>query len=79
MITRGGEFRVSNPPRSSGIRDNRFDSINRKAARDFITFSPKRLFTPLRRNTVTVDFSIPGRRDDALVRGMFVWRTTLCM
>ena len=67
MIARGGEFRVSNPVPPNG--DNRFSTINRRASKDFITFSPKRLFTPLKDNKVTVDFSIPGLNKDAVVKG----------
>lgn len=68
FFTRDNEFRVSNPV-DEGIRDNRFDSINRDASRDFETFSPRRLFTPLNSNVMEVDFTVPTRGDDATVSG----------
>ena len=69
MVAKRGEFRVSNPDPPNG--DDKFSSINRKASRDFITFSPKRLFTPLKDNKVTVVFSIPAKRQDATVKGTY--------
>lgn len=55
------EFRVSNPPPKQHIVDNRFDSLNRRLAKQLIVFSPARLFTPLRDNEMEVHFEVPGR------------------
>ena len=58
------KFAVSNPP--SGA-DDRFSSINAKAARDFITFSRPRLFTPTLDNVLGITFRIPGSSKNATV------------
>lgn len=65
---KGGQFRVSNPVPTPF--DDRFNSIlpQSQAAR-FKTFSPKRLFTPLLSNKVTVLFKIPGKNIKAAVTG----------
>ena len=72
-VTRGctirsdsNEFRVSNPMDGS---DDLFDSINRGAAKDFQTFSAKRLFTSVKENEFTIDFSQPGFVNPATVEG----------
>ncbi|KAK1859285.1 hypothetical protein I4F81_001882 [Pyropia yezoensis] len=59
---KGGEFRVSNPPREQHIDDDRFSSINKKLSKQIKTFSPKRLFTPLKGNVMEVRFEVPGKR-----------------
>jgi len=53
------EFRVSNPADGS---DHLFDSISPEAAEDFSTFSPQRLFAPLKDNKILVTFSVPGTK-----------------
>jgi hypothetical protein len=56
-------FRVSNPgPGDETIAgdDNKFDSINREASQDFITFTPLRLFTVLSHTSFSITFSKPG-------------------
>lgn len=60
-VTRGlsigseeNEFRVSNPPDDS---DNLFDSINPYASQDFSTFSPPRLFSPIKNKKIEITFS----------------------
>eukprot|EP00171_Calliarthron_tuberculosum_P004666 IDg4666t1 len=60
------KFAVSN---SEHPRDDRFSTLNRRASRFFITFSPKRLFTPVLRNEVTAFFRIPGKDVRATVSG----------
>ena len=74
VVTRGmtvsnadNKFVVSNPEPSNG--DDKFSSINPFAAKDFITFSPKRLFAPLKKTKVIVSFSIPGKHENAVVKG----------
>lgn len=67
VSNRDNKFRVGNPEPANG--DDRFSSINPRAAHDFLTFSPKRLFAPLNDNKVTVTFSIPGKHQRALVAG----------
>lgn len=57
-----GEFRVSNPPREQHIDDDRFSSLNPLLSKQLKTFSPHRLFTPLRGNVVKVEFEVPGKR-----------------
>lgn len=73
-VTRGltvsnsnNKFRVSNPNPPNG--DDKFSKINPLAAADFITFSSKRLFAPVKDTTVTINFSVPGKHQAALVRG----------
>ncbi|MEL7523080.1 MAG: hypothetical protein AAGJ80_15955 [Cyanobacteria bacterium J06553_1] len=73
-VTRGltvknsnNKFRVSNPVPSNG--DDKFSKINPLAAADFITFSSKRLFAPVKDTKVVVKFSVPGKHQAALVRG----------
>jgi len=60
--TRGGEFRVSNPPPAQHIVDNRFSSLNKKLSLQLLPFSAPRLFTPLRDNVMEVRFEVPGKR-----------------
>ena len=73
VVTRGlivrakGGLAVSDPEPSNG--DVRFSSLNRRASWDFSTFSPKRLFTPVKDNKVEVTFEIPAKKQRALVRG----------
>lgn len=66
VVTRGaeflaveGKFAVSNPPGSSWFQDIRFSSFQKAFQFLFITFSPKRLFTPTDCNEVITLFSIP--------------------
>ena len=49
--------------------DRRFNSINRRASRNFVTFSPKRLFSPVGDNVIDITFSVPGRNAPAAVDG----------
>jgi len=68
-------FRVSNPPDGeNGSGDDLFDSINANAAKDFQTFSPKRLFSTLKENELEVEWTVPGTngRKDATVEGFGV-------
>lgn len=68
--TKGGEFRVSNDPRTG---DDRFDSIISKSqAAQFKFFSPSRLFSPLRSNRMNVAFRISARKKRACVNGFGV-------
>lgn len=79
-VTRGaeflaveGDFAVSNPSDNdpSRIIDNRFSFFHRNFPKLFKTFSPKRLFTPVQSNHVTVLFSVPASKhgDRASVSG----------
>lgn len=79
-VTRGaeffaveGKFAVSNPsPQdASGVHDNRFSSFNHAFPQIFKTFSPNRLFTPVKSNEVHVVFSVPAsdKGDKATVSG----------
>mmetsp|Transcript_52257 Transcript_52257/g.78049 ORF Transcript_52257/g.78049 Transcript_52257/m.78049 type:complete len:268 (-) Transcript_52257:1358-2161(-) len=62
------QFRVSNP--TDGIDDYKFDSINPIASEEFSTFSPKRLFTPVRGdNEIEITFTVPGTDRPAAVNG----------
>ena len=72
-VTRGltvssskGEFRVSNPADGS---DDKFDSINHMASKDFVDFSPKRLFTPIGTTKTVITFSPAGKKGRATVNG----------
>ena len=59
----GNEFRVSNPPNSTGgVQDDRFDSIiSSNQAHKFVAFTEKkRLFSPLHDNEIYVNFVVPG-------------------
>lgn len=63
-VTRGAEFlaaenkfAVSNPP--SGVYDNRFSSFHPSFPNSFKTFSPPRLFTPVKSNHFYTLFSVP--------------------
>lgn len=75
-VTRGAvflaakkEFRVSNPVPPPV--DDLFDSLlPKRITRQFQTFSPKRLFTPLVKNRVTQIFKIPTLNKRANVSGM---------
>lgn len=62
------KFAVSNPS-GSWPKDDKFSSLNERASRSFITFSPKRLFTPVHTNTVSTTFQIPGKYTPAAVAG----------
>lgn len=65
VVSNKHEFRVSNAD-----HDDLFNSINRDVAKDFQTFSPKRLFTVAKGDNVfAVDFSVPGKHDEATVEG----------
>lgn len=70
-VTRGaeflaveGDFAVSNPSHDdpSGIIDNRFSFFHRNFPKLFRTFSPKRLFTPVKSNHVIAVFSVPASK-----------------
>ena len=73
--TRGAVFQASPPkfavsnPSGGWSKDDKFSSLNERASRSFITFSPKRLFTPVHTNTVTTKFRIPGKYTPAAVAG----------
>lgn len=68
-----GAFAVSNPPANdpSGVWDNEFSSFSSDFPKLFRTFSPKRLFTPVKENEFITVFSVPGSKngDKALVSG----------
>lgn len=84
-VTRGaeffaveGKFAVSNPPSQNNwfgshvpAADNEFSSFNSIFPKLFTTFSPKRLFTPVKSNNVITVFSIPGKHhgQEAFVSG----------
>lgn len=70
FFAKGGKFAVSNPPNDGySFFDNRFSSFNPIFPKLFITFSPKRLFTPVKINIVTTKFTVPQTHDEALVSG----------
>lgn len=55
------EFLVSNPPPSSGFHDDKFNSVvGDDLAKQFTTFSEKRLFSPLNDNEIFINFVDPG-------------------
>ena len=64
----GDAFRVSNPNNEPDV-DNLFDSVNPEAAKDFVAFTPNRLFTGLKGNVMRAEFTVPGRGDPATVSG----------
>ena len=68
-----GAFAVSNPPYTdpSGVKDNQFSSFNPNFPKLFRTFSPPRLFTPVKSNELITVFSVPGSKngDKAIVSG----------
>lgn len=66
FFTKGREFRVSNPVDGT---DDEFDSIKRRVAKEFQTFSPKHLFTSLESTVTVAEFSVPGVAGDATVSG----------
>lgn len=79
-VTRGaeflaveGDFAVSNPAKHdpSGVVDDEFSSFHPVFPKLFQTFSPKRLFTPVKSNRVTAVFSVPASKygDRAAVSG----------
>jgi len=64
---RTNALRVSNPPDGS---DDKFNSVNLEASKDFQTFSPERLFTSIKSTTVSATFTIPGdNKTEAYVKG----------
>lgn len=79
-VTRGAEFlavegafAVSNPSKSdpAWVSDFEFSSFDPAFPKLFRTFSPKRLFTPVKSNRVTAVFSVPASAagDRAAVSG----------
>lgn len=75
VVTRGIEFftkynlfAVSNPA-IEPIDDVKFSSFNPKAAKNFITFSSPRLFTPVLDNELYIKFFVPGTKSPATVSG----------
>lgn len=68
FFAKGQKFAVSNPAKPPP-KDDRFSSLNKAASRDFITFSPKRLFTPVKDNKLVQKFVIPGDKKRASVSG----------
>lgn len=64
---KGNKFAISNP--IPPPKDFRFSSLNRRASKNFITFSDPRLFTPVRSNIITTSFRIPGKNTRASVSG----------
>mmetsp|Transcript_10662 Transcript_10662/g.15417 ORF Transcript_10662/g.15417 Transcript_10662/m.15417 type:complete len:251 (-) Transcript_10662:145-897(-) len=74
VVTRGltvssdsNQFLVSDPTPSNG--DKRFSTVNKKASKNFKTFSPKRLFTVIKENVFQIRLTIPGKRAKALTKG----------
>lgn len=69
--TWGNKFAVSNPVSTGwpSIKDNRFSSFNKDFPKIFRTFSPKRLFTSVKRNTLWALFSVPAKNQKAIVSG----------
>ncbi|EEC48023.1 predicted protein [Phaeodactylum tricornutum CCAP 1055/1] len=64
------EFRVSNPDPKDGPKDDLFDSISPRAAKDFQTFSAFRLFTVAGGdNEFVAEFTVPGSHKEATVAG----------
>lgn len=62
FVTDGDEFRVSNTPETAHPADDRFDSIvGHDIASRFMAFSPDRLFAPLKSNTMSTVFTVPGK------------------
>ena len=68
FFAKGNKFAISNPVDNNPV-DDTFDSINRRAAKDFIAFSEKRLFTPVLDNVMATKFQVPGKTDPATVSG----------
>lgn len=68
FFAKGNKFAISNPV-DNMPKDDKFDSINAKAAKNFIAFSEKRLFTPVKGNVVVTKFQIPGKKIPATVSG----------
>lgn len=67
FFAKNNKFAISNP--EDEPVDDKFDSINPKAAKNFIAFSEKRLFTPVKGNVVVTKFQIPGKKQPATVSG----------
>ncbi len=83
FFAKGNKFAISNPLDNNPV-DDKFDSINPRAAKKFIAFSEKRLFTPVKSNVVITKFQIPGKKVAATVSGfgaVYVdvkkWRTSV--
>lgn len=68
FFAKGNKFAISNPVNNMP-KDNKFDSINANAAKNFIAFSEKRLFTPVKGNFLVTKFEIPGKKVAATVSG----------
>ena len=68
FFAKNNKFAISNPLDNNPV-DDKFDSINRRAAKDFKAFTEKRLFTPVKGNVVVTRFQVPGKKIDATVSG----------
>ena len=64
--TPGRGVRVS---ANQGIAPVEFDELDRRSSSRFATFSPQRLFTPVRSNVTDVHFVVPGSQTRATVSG----------
>jgi len=81
FFAKGNKFAISNP--MGEPVDDKFDSINARAAKNFIVFSKERLFTPVKGNILVTKFRVPGKNIPAAVSGfgaVYVdvrrWRTS---
>jgi hypothetical protein len=69
FATPGSGFQVSANEANPTDTPVRFGNINPTYPALFRTFSPQRLFTPLRTNRMTVKFFVPGTSERATVKG----------
>lgn len=67
FAAKGNKFAISNP--IAPPEDFRFSSLNRRASKNFVTFSDPRLFTPVHSNVLNTFFRIPGKNTVASVSG----------
>lgn len=69
LKAKGGKFAVSNPS-PNPTNDDKFSSILPTfVTSKFRTFSPFRLFTPVKRNKFSIQFRVPGSSKKAAVTG----------
>jgi hypothetical protein len=69
FVSENNKFQVSadaDNPTNTGVR---FSNINRQYDDLFATFSPEKLFTPIRTNVLGIRFFVPGTNTAATVRG----------
>ena len=69
FFTKLNLFALSNPPNQPPFDDNKFSSLNKRAARQFKTFSSPRLFAALLDTKITTKFFVPGTEHPATVSG----------